>query len=67
MSTLLETIQGPADLRGMSLPQLEQLAGEIREVLCGLIACRSAHFASNLGVVELAIALQEEGYAVWQA
>ena len=59
MSTLLETIQGPADLRGMSLPQLEQLAGEIREVLCGLIACRSAHFASNLGVVELAIALHQ--------
>jgi 1-deoxy-D-xylulose-5-phosphate synthase len=59
MSTLLESIQGPADLRGMSLPQLEQLAGEIREVLCGLIACRSAHFASNLGVVELAIALHQ--------
>ena len=59
MSTLLETIRDPADLRGMSLPQLEQLAGEIREVLCGLIACRSAHFASNLGVVELAIALHQ--------
>jgi 1-deoxy-D-xylulose-5-phosphate synthase len=59
MSTLLETIRDPSDLRGMSLPQLEQLAGEIREVLCGLIACRSAHFASNLGVVELAIALHQ--------
>ena len=59
MTTLLETIREPADLRGMSLPQLEQLAGEIREVLCGLIACRSAHFASNLGVVELAIALHQ--------
>lgn len=40
MSTLLETIRDPAHPRGMSLPQLEQLAGEIREVLCGLIACR---------------------------
>jgi 1-deoxy-D-xylulose-5-phosphate synthase len=44
-------------MQKMSLPQLEQLAGEIREVLCNLIACRSAHFASNLGVVELCIAL----------
>ena len=59
MSTLLETIRDPADLRGMSLPQLEQLAGEIREVLCDLIACRSAHFASNLGVVELCLALHQ--------
>ncbi|HMO87312.1 MAG TPA: 1-deoxy-D-xylulose-5-phosphate synthase N-terminal domain-containing protein, partial [Lacipirellulaceae bacterium] len=49
----------PADLRPLSLPQLEQLAGEIREVLCNLIACRSAHFASNLGVVELCLALHQ--------
>ncbi len=53
----LPAITEPADLQKLSLPQLEQLAGEIREVLCNLIACRSAHFASNLGVVELAIAL----------
>jgi 1-deoxy-D-xylulose-5-phosphate synthase len=59
MSTLLETIEEPADLRKLSLPQLEQLAGEMREVLCHLIACRSAHFASNLGVVELCLALHQ--------
>jgi 1-deoxy-D-xylulose-5-phosphate synthase len=59
MSTLLETINEPADLRGLSLPQLEQLAVEMREVLCNLIACRSAHFASNLGVVELSLALHQ--------
>jgi 1-deoxy-D-xylulose-5-phosphate synthase len=53
----LPTINEPADIQKLSLPQLEQLAGEIREVLCNLIACRSAHFASNLGVVELCIAL----------
>jgi 1-deoxy-D-xylulose-5-phosphate synthase len=56
---LLPTIQEPADLKPLSLPQLEQLAGEIREVLCNLIACRSAHFASNLGVVELCLALHQ--------
>ena len=54
---LLPSITGPEDLRQMSLPQLEQLADEMREVLCSLIDYRSAHFASNLGVVELAIAL----------
>ncbi len=58
-TNLLATIQSPADLKGLSLPQLEQLAAEIREVLCNLIACRSAHFASNLGVVELCLALHQ--------
>jgi 1-deoxy-D-xylulose-5-phosphate synthase len=36
---------------------LAQLADEIREVLCNLVATRTAHFASNLGVVELCLAL----------
>ncbi len=54
---LLPTITGPEVLRQLSLPQLELLADEMRDVLCNLIACRSAHFASNLGVVELCLAL----------
>ena len=54
---ILPGITGPEDLQQLSLPKLEQLAGEMREVLCNLVACRSAHFASNLGVVELCIAL----------
>lgn len=54
---ILPSITGPDDLAQLSLPQLEQLAAEMRDVLCHLIACRSAHFASNLGVVELCIAL----------
>ena len=56
---LLPSITGPEDLKQLSLPQLEQLADEMRDVLCNLIACRSAHFASNLGVVELTIALHD--------
>jgi 1-deoxy-D-xylulose-5-phosphate synthase len=56
---LLPTIREPADLKSLSLPQLEKLAAEMREVLCNLIACRSAHFASNLGVVELCLALHQ--------
>ena len=56
-TNLLATIREPADLKGLSLPQLEQLAGEMREVLCQLVSNRTAHFASNLGVVELCLAL----------
>ncbi len=56
---ILPSITGPEDLRQLSIPQLEQLAAEMRDVLCNLIACRSAHFASNLGVVELTIALHD--------
>ncbi len=37
--------------------QLTRLAAEIREALCNVVSTRSAHFASNLGVVELAVAL----------
>ena len=56
---ILPTIQSPHDLRELSLPQLERLADEMREVLCNLVSCRSAHFASNLGVVELCLALHQ--------
>jgi 1-deoxy-D-xylulose-5-phosphate synthase len=57
MSKLLPEIESPAVLREMSNPQLEQLADEIRDVLCNLLSQRPAHFASNLGVVELTLAL----------
>ncbi|MCI0331979.1 MAG: 1-deoxy-D-xylulose-5-phosphate synthase [Planctomycetes bacterium] len=56
---ILPSIQSPHDLRELTLPQLERLAGEMREVLCNLVSCRSAHFASNLGVVELCLALHQ--------
>ena len=59
MTPILSKINSPQDLSKLSLPQLEQLATEIRDVLCNLVACRSAHFASNLGVVELSIALHD--------
>jgi 1-deoxy-D-xylulose-5-phosphate synthase len=58
-SPILPTIQSPQDLCNLTLPQLERLAGEMREVLCNLVSCRSAHFASNLGVVELCLALHQ--------
>ncbi len=57
MAKLLEQIDSAIDLHAMSVTDLEQLADEIREVLCGLLSIRTAHFASNLGVVELCLAL----------
>ncbi len=54
---LLPHVASPADLHGLSDKQLEQLAREMREALCNVVSERPAHFASNLGVVELAIAL----------
>ena len=57
MDKILSSIQSAKDLQDLSLKDLEQLAREIREALCRLLGKRTAHFASNLGVVELAIAL----------
>jgi 1-deoxy-D-xylulose-5-phosphate synthase len=54
---LLSRIDSPADLKKFTPAELEQLAGEMREALCNVVSTRTAHFASNLGVVELAIAL----------
>ena len=54
---LLPQLESPAQLTDYTDEQLLQLADEIREVLCTVVSDRTAHFASNLGVVELAIAL----------
>jgi len=54
---ILPQIESPQDLRRLSSTQLLQLSDEIREALCHVVQERSAHFASNLGVVELCLAL----------
>ncbi|MFO0919922.1 MAG: 1-deoxy-D-xylulose-5-phosphate synthase [Planctomycetaceae bacterium] len=56
---ILPRIGSPKDLATLSDQQLLQLADEIRETLCNLVTVRSAHFASNLGVVELCLALHQ--------
>ena len=53
----LADIQDAAVLREMSNSELKELAREVRGALCELVAERTAHFASNLGVVELCLAL----------
>jgi 1-deoxy-D-xylulose-5-phosphate synthase len=57
MDTLLSKIKEPHDLQALRPAELEQLATEMRLALCNLVSNRTAHFASNLGVVELCIAL----------
>ena len=57
MDDLLPQIESPRDLQRLNAGQLEQLAAEMREALCNVVANRTAHFASNLGVVELCLAL----------
>ena len=54
---LLDGIKGPADLRTLSVPELTQLAGEMRDVIFDAVSHNGGHLASNLGVVELTLAL----------
>lgn len=54
---LLEKIQGPEDVRKLDFGQLDQLAEEIRQFLIEKISVTGGHLASNLGVVELTIAV----------
>jgi 1-deoxy-D-xylulose-5-phosphate synthase len=54
---LLPSILAPADLRRLTIPQLQQLAREIREAIFTQVSTTGGHLATNLGVVELTIAL----------
>lgn len=54
---ILRGISSPADLRGLDLPQLQRLAHEIRSLLLHTVLITGGHLASNLGTVELTIAL----------
>ena len=53
----LERIQEPADLRDLSYDDLEELAGEIRDFIVAAVAETGGHLGSNLGAVELTLAL----------
>ena len=54
---LLQSINDPADLRRLPRPKLDQLAAELRAFLLGSVARTGGHLSSNLGTVELTIAL----------
>ena len=57
MSSYLEGIKSPADIKNLSIPQLTELAAEIRERLITSVAKTGGHIGPNLGVVELTIAM----------
>ena len=54
---LLDTINDPADLRKLARHELAQVAQELREFIVDSVSTTGGHFSSNLGTVELTIAL----------
>src|SRR6056297_629296 len=54
---LLKEVNTPADLKSFSISDLNNLSGEIRDLLIKTISNTGGHLASNLGVVELTVAL----------
>ncbi|PKO30874.1 MAG: 1-deoxy-D-xylulose-5-phosphate synthase [Betaproteobacteria bacterium HGW-Betaproteobacteria-9] len=57
MSSLLSSIESPADLRQLSRAQLHPLADELRAFVIDSVARTGGHLSSNLGTVELTVAL----------
>jgi 1-deoxy-D-xylulose-5-phosphate synthase len=57
MTPLLDSIQTPADVRQLSVQQLPALANELRSFLIETVGKTGGHFSSNLGTVELTVAL----------
>ncbi|MDD2856637.1 MAG: 1-deoxy-D-xylulose-5-phosphate synthase N-terminal domain-containing protein, partial [Desulfuromonadaceae bacterium] len=54
---LLETINSPSDLKKLRAEQLPELAAEVRKFLLDTVSVTGGHLGSNLGTVELTIAL----------
>ncbi|HLK26606.1 MAG TPA: 1-deoxy-D-xylulose-5-phosphate synthase [Caulobacteraceae bacterium] len=57
VTPLLDTVQSPADTRGLSVPQLRQLADELRAETIDAVSQTGGHLGAGLGVVELTVAL----------
>ena len=54
---ILDQINFPQDLKTLDFSQLEQLAKEIREIIIEVVSKNGGHLSSNLGAVDLTIAL----------
>jgi 1-deoxy-D-xylulose-5-phosphate synthase len=54
---LLPSIESPADLKGLTLPQMEQLAAELRQYIIEVVSKTGGHLAPSLGAIELTLAL----------
>lgn len=59
MFDLLSGINDPNDIKELSIPELESLAEEIREYLLENVSQTGGHLASNLGIVELTLAIHK--------
>lgn len=59
MKSVFDNIQSPQDIQSLSLPELTQYASHLRQALIEQIAVTGGHFAANLGVIELSIALHK--------
>ena len=57
MHMLIKNIESPADLKKLAKEELPLLAEELRDIIIEQVSCEGGHLASNLGVVELTIAL----------
>ncbi|MBK8107204.1 MAG: 1-deoxy-D-xylulose-5-phosphate synthase [Betaproteobacteria bacterium] len=57
MNTLLKKIQSPADLRRLSRAELQVVANELRQFVLNTVSQTGGHLGSNLGTVELTVAL----------
>lgn len=57
--SILENINSPKDIKDLSVPELNELCSEIRELLINTVSQTGGHLASNLGVVELTVALHK--------
>ena len=55
--SILERINGPSDIKALPISELYQLAAEIRSLIVSTVTQNGGHLASNLGVVELTLAL----------
>ena len=53
----LADLRQPSDLRALTYPQLDELAGEIRDFIVQAVSETGGHLGSNLGAVELTLAL----------
>jgi len=56
-AAILPRVHGPADVQKLTLPEMQQLAAEVRERIIEVIARKGGHFGAPLGAVDLTIAL----------
>ena len=59
MDSILKKVNTPSDLKDLSYPELDQLCAEIREMMVETVSKNGGHLASNLGIVELTVAIHK--------